>query len=91
MSSSIIVYSKGYCPYCKSAKALLTRKGAAFTEIEITDDAALLAEMVEKTGRRTVPQIFIGDRYVGGATDLAALDAEGGLDPLLAPYLAQNA
>ena len=87
MTQSIVIYSKGYCPYCKHAKALLTAKGAAFTEIDITDNDALAAEMIERSGRRTVPQIFIGDVHVGGSSDLTALDNEGGLDPLLASVL----
>jgi glutaredoxin 3 len=87
MSKSIILYTKGYCPYCKAAKALLTQKGVTFTDIEITDNETLTAEMVAKSGRHTVPQIFIGDTHVGGGSDLAALDAAGGLDPLLKPFL----
>jgi len=87
MTKSIIIYSKSYCPYCKNAKALLTSKGVTFTEFEITDDTALTAEMVERSGRHTVPQIFIGDVHVGGGSDLAELDATGGLDPLLEPFL----
>lgn len=79
----IIVYSKDYCPYCVRAKALLTRKGAAFKEIDIKDDKTR-EEMIKKSGgRMTVPQIFIGDFHVGGCDDLYALDAEGKLDPLL--------
>ena len=87
MTQSIVIYSKGYCPYCKHAKALLTAKGAAFTEIDITDNDVLAVEMIERSGRRTVPQIFIGDVHVGGASDLTALDNEGNLDPLLMPFL----
>jgi len=88
MTKSIIIYSKSYyCPYCKNAKALLTAKGVTFTEFEITDDTALTAEMVERSGRHTVPQIFIGDVHVGGSDDLVELDAAGGLDPLLELFL----
>mgnify|MGYP006124530449 CR=1 FL=1 len=79
----ILVYSKEICPYCVRAKALLTRKGAAFKEIKITDDATK-EEMIKKSGgRMTVPQIFIGDLHVGGCDDLYALDAAGKLDELL--------
>lgn len=80
----IIVYSKGYCPYCTAAKALLTKKGAKFTEIDVTTEPALQAEMMARAGgRRTVPQIFINGAHIGGSDDLHALDAKGGLDPLL--------
>ncbi len=81
--SEIIIYSKEVCPYCVRAKALLSRKGAEFTEIKITDDQTR-EEMIKKSGgRMTVPQIFIGDFHVGGCDDLYALDAEGKLDQLL--------
>lgn len=83
MSHKITVYSKGYCPYCKRAKALLRSKGVSFHEIEITDNPRLTAEMVERAGRVTVPQIFIDETHVGGSDDLFKLDAAGGLDPLL--------
>jgi glutaredoxin 3 len=82
--AEIIVYSKGYCPYCKAAKALLAKKGASFTEIDVTSDLALHAQMVDRAGgRRTVPQIFINGAHIGGSDDLHALDAAGKLDPLL--------
>ncbi len=83
MSHNITLYTKGYCPYCKRAKALLKAKGVSFHDIEITDNPRLTAEMVQRSGRVTVPQIFIGDTHVGGSDDLFALDAKGGLDPLL--------
>lgn len=80
----IIVYSKGYCPYCHAAKALLKRKGAAFTEIDVTTDREGQMEMTRRAGgRTTVPQIFIDGAHIGGCDDLHALDARGGLDPLL--------
>ena len=88
MTQSITLYTKGHCPYCKRAKALLTAKGVTFTDIEITGNDALTAEMVNRSGRYTVPQIFIGNMHVGGGDDIAALDAAGGLDPLLEPFLA---
>ncbi len=69
-------------PYCIRAKALLTAKGARFTEIDVSNPADQRA-MAEKAGRSTVPQIFIGSKHVGGCDDLHALDAKGGLDPLL--------
>lgn len=80
----IIVYSKSYCPYCQAAKALLRKKGAAFTEIDLTTDPEGQRAMAKKAGgRSTVPQIFISGQHIGGCDDLHALDARGGLDPLL--------
>ncbi len=79
------MYSTQVCPYCQMAERLLRSKGV--TELEkilIDKDPVQRAEMMEKTGRRTVPQIYIGDTHVGGYDDLAALDRAGGLDPLLA-------
>jgi len=77
------LYTTPICPYCARAKALLTQKGVTFEEVDVYMDAAARKEMFEKTGRRTVPQIFIGDRHIGGCDDLQALDAAGELDPLL--------
>ena len=79
----IIVYSTGYCPYCDRAKALLKNKGAEYTEIMVDKDPAKKTEMIEKSGRRTVPQIFIGDFHVGGCDDLFDLEADDKLDDLL--------
>src|ERR671912_511495 len=79
----VVLYTKDYCGFCARAKELLNLKGVEFTEIDITHDAVLQAEMIERSGRRTVPQIFIDGRHVGGFDDLAALDAAGKLDPLL--------
>ena len=81
--SDITIYTKDYCGYCARAKALLTAKDVDFTEIDVTNDRALEAEMIECSGRRTVPQIFIDDHHIGGFDDLAALDAGAELDPLL--------
>lgn len=79
------IYTTMICPYCQMAKALLQRKGVAFEEIDVGGKPALREEMRKLAhGRTTVPQIWIGDRHVGGCDDLYALDAEGGLDPLLA-------
>ena len=80
---NVEVYTSPYCGYCHRAKALLTRKGATFTEIDIMEDDARRTEMVTRSGRRTVPQIFIDGRHVGGCDDLYDLDSAGGLDPLL--------
>ena len=87
MSSSppdIVVYSSPFCGYCTAAKRLLTSKGVTFTEIDILAEPERRGEMIERSGRRTVPQIFIGDRHVGGYDDLAALDSSGRLDQWLA-------
>lgn len=82
--ATIDVYTKAFCPYCTRAKALLAGKGADFHEIDVTMDRAGFEVMVARAGgRRTVPQIFIGDRHVGGSDDLAALEAKGELDALL--------
>lgn len=82
---TITIYTRDYCPYCVKAKSLLKQKGVSdFNEINIGSDQKIALEMVEKSGgRRTVPQIFIGDSHVGGFDDLAALDKEGKLDGLL--------
>ena len=78
------IYTKAFCPYCVRAKALLADKGADYREIDVTMDRAGFDAMVERAnGRRTVPQVFIDGRHIGGSDDLAALDARGGLDPLL--------
>jgi glutaredoxin 3 len=82
---SVTIYTKSWCPYCQSAKELLASKGVAFTEIEISGKAEERAAMIQRAGgRMTVPQIFVGDRHVGGCDDLYALDARGELDKLLA-------
>ena len=81
---AIKMYTTGYCPYCTRAKQFLQAKGVAqIEEIRIDTDAAARIVMMEVTGRRTVPQIFIGATHVGGYDDLVALDKSGGLQPLL--------
>ncbi|MFM9889902.1 MAG: glutaredoxin 3 [Rickettsiales bacterium] len=80
----ITVYTTGYCPYCVRAKDLLKRKGAAFEELNAEDDAVREAMVAKAGGRRTVPQIFIGEQHIGGCDDLYALDKAGKLDALLA-------
>lgn len=83
--ADIVIYTKPGCPYCSRAKALLERKGADYQEIVASNHPALKAEMVEKSGgKATFPQIFIDGKHVGGCDDIHALDARGGLDPLLA-------
>jgi glutaredoxin 3 len=85
MMTPVMMYATEYCPYCVQAERLLTRKGVTHIEkVRIDLEPVRRAEMMQKTGRRTVPQIYIGDRHVGGFDDLVALDRAGGLDPLLA-------
>lgn len=80
----IVMYSTAYCGYCQRARNLFERKGAAVREIKIDEDVSERDAMLKRTGgRRTVPQIFIGDRHVGGFDELAALDRAGELDTLL--------
>jgi glutaredoxin 3 len=82
--AKITMYSTQVCPYCVMAERLLTSKGVAITEKILVDkDPTLRDEMIAKTGRRTVPQIFINETHVGGFDDLSALDRAGKLDPLL--------
>ena len=82
--AEVELYTTMFCPYCERARALLERKGAAFTEIDIIEEPARRAEMIRRAGGRTsVPQIFIDGKHIGGSDDLTALDAKGGLDPLL--------
>jgi glutaredoxin 3 len=82
--AKIVMYSTGVCPFCQMAERLLRSKGVAEIEkIRVDLDPARREEMMQRTGRRTVPQIYVDDRHVGGYDDLAALDRAGGLDPLL--------
>ena len=81
--SSVIMYTKNVCPYCTRAKQLLQSKGVEWTEINIETEPGRRDEMIERSGLMTVPQIFIGDVHVGGFDEMAALEGEGKLDPLL--------
>lgn len=81
--ANIVIYSKTYCPYCDRAKALFKSKGVTYTEHLMDDKPEEMKALMEKTGMRTVPQIFINDQLIGGFTDLDALNKEGKLDPLL--------
>ena len=83
-ASHVIVFSSPFCRYCAAAKRLLRKKGAAFTEINVVSSPARRQEMVELSGRRTVPQILVGGKYIGGYTELNALDTAGELDRMLA-------
>jgi glutaredoxin 3 len=78
------MYATSWCGYCARARQLLADKGASFTEIDVDQVAGSRAEMQQRSGRTSVPQIFIGGQHVGGYDDMRALDQRGGLDPLLA-------
>jgi glutaredoxin 3 len=80
----IEMYTTSWCPFCDRARDLLRRKGAACNEINIEAEPARRDEMIRRSGRRTVPQIFIDGQHIGGCDDLHALDAAGALEPLLA-------
>ena len=77
------MYATSWCPYCARARELLRRKGIDFQEIDVDEFPEARAEMMARSQRHTVPQIFVGDAHVGGCDDLYALDARGGLDKLL--------
>lgn len=82
---TVEIYTTPTCPYCVAAKRLLNAKGVGYAEIDVSRDPAIRQAMTERAGgRRSVPQIFIGGQHVGGSDDLHALDARGGLDPMLA-------
>lgn len=83
VAPKIVVYTKSWCPYCQRAKSLLTSKSLSFTEIDVEADARRSEEMIARSGRRTVPQIFFGERHVGGCDDLYALEGSGELDRLI--------
>lgn len=81
----VIVYSSPFCPFCSRAKKLLSDKGVDFEEIDVFSDMTRKKEMIDRAdGKRTVPQIFVGDFHVGGCDELYALESQGRLDPLLA-------
>jgi glutaredoxin 3 len=79
----ITMYTTGWCPYCQRARGLMAKKGLTFEEINVEEDAKLREQMLARSGRRTVPQIFIGDKHVGGCDELFALDSSGELDRLI--------
>jgi len=81
--TQVTVYSSDYCPYCMRAKQLLSSKGVAFEEIKVDGKPQVRAEMAQKAGRTSVPQIWIGNTHVGGCDDLYALERAGKLDALL--------
>lgn len=81
--AKIEIYTKATCPFCHRAKALLNSKGVSFQELPIDGDSAKREEMIQRSGRTTVPQVFIDGKHIGGCDDLHALNDAGGLDPLL--------
>ncbi|MBH8610213.1 glutaredoxin 3 [Pseudomonas mohnii] len=82
--NTVTLYTTDTCPYCRSAKSLLASKGISMQEINIQTQPGKLEEMLSRSGRRSVPQIFIGDTHIGGFDDLAKLDRQGGLMSMLA-------
>lgn len=82
MADSIVLYTSSLCGFCSAAKRLLDKKGWTYETISVDGNAAVKAEMMERSGRRTVPQIYFGDTHVGGFDDLAELEADGELDSL---------
>ena len=82
--AKVTIYTRPFCGYCARALALLANKGADFEEIEAGMDPDLRREMMDRSGRTTFPQIFVGDQHIGGCDDMLALDRAGKLDPLLA-------
>lgn len=81
--ATVIMYSTAYCPYCSRARQLLEQKGIKFTDIRIDENPDKRAEMIAKSNRQTVPQIFINSRHIGGCDDMYALESQGQLDKLL--------
>lgn len=82
--AEVIIYTRDGCPYCTRAKNLLGAKGADFTEYNASQNPAYRQEMMTRSGRNTFPQVFVNGKHLGGCDDIHALDARGGLDPLLA-------
>jgi glutaredoxin 3 len=81
--TQVTIYTKPYCPYCVRAVSLLEQKGVPYTQIDAAFDPAKRQEMIQRSGRATFPQIFIGERHIGGCDDMMALERSGQLDPLL--------
>lgn len=79
----VVIYTKEYCPYCQAAKQLLSDKEISFEEVDVTHEEGVLEKLIEKTRHQTVPQVFIGERFVGGFQELKALDQSGELNRLL--------
>ena len=83
MAATVTLYTTRFCPYCIRAKSLLDSKGVAYRDIAVDHEPGLRREMTARSGRRTVPQIWVGERHIGGYTDLQMLDSQGRLDELL--------
>ncbi|HEX4389236.1 MAG TPA: glutaredoxin 3 [Steroidobacteraceae bacterium] len=83
MGAKVVMYAADWCGYCARARRLLEGKGVAYEEIDVDVTAGAYQEMRARSGRRTIPQIFINDQHIGGSDELAALEADGRLDPLL--------
>jgi glutaredoxin 3 len=83
MTAQVTMYTTSWCPYCERARQLLAEKGVPFEEINVEGNPEVRAQMIERSGRHTVPQIFIGSTHVGGCDELHALEAQGALDRLL--------
>jgi glutaredoxin 3 len=81
--AAVLMYCTAACPFCQSAERLLLEKGATIDKVRVDLEPERRGEMMQRSGRRTVPQIWIGERHIGGCDDLYALDRKGGLDPLL--------
>ena len=79
----IVIYTQAFCGYCAAARSLLNKKKAAYEEVDVTLNKTLRREMKDRSGKNTVPQIFIGDQYIGGYDDLSELNRDGKLDDLL--------
>jgi glutaredoxin 3 len=82
--AKVVIYTRPFCGYCARALGLLTEKGVDFQEIEAGMDPNLRQEMIQRSGRSTFPQIFIGEQHIGGCDDMMALERAGKLDPMLA-------
>jgi len=83
VSAKVLMYCTAACPFCQAAERLLADKGVAIDKIRVDLEPGRRGEMMQKSGRRTVPQIWIGERHIGGCDDLYDLERQGGLDPLL--------
>ncbi len=90
MSTEVLIYSSRYCPFCLRAEALLQKKGCRYTRLSVDGDAELRREMSAKAGATSVPQIWIGERHIGGCDQLYALERSGELDPLLVDVAKSN-
>lgn len=88
MTDAVLIYTTPICPYCVRAKHLLNKKGVPFREIDVSQDPEMRARLIELTGQRTVPQIFIGGQSIGGCDDMYALDRQGKLDALIEKAMA---